>query len=248
MLGEELAQPVRVRVRLDTGRDVVGPVLPGESLYAAALRLGDEAQVRLGQPDAVDLSGAEKLFDVGGGATIGFRPLSRADLPVVVRWLRQPHVNRWWHDETPNLATAERQYGPAIDGTEPTRVWVAEVNGRSVGFVQEYRIGDHPEYAILTGAPDAIGLDYVVGEPAWVGRGVGTRMLWRLLRDVVWPHRSEATTYFAAPDHRNAASLRVLEKLGFQRGLWFDEPQPDGRVDTVVSCTFDVRRVLGGPY
>ena len=52
-------------------------------------------------------------------------------------------------------------------------------------------------------------------------------------------------TYFAAPDHRNAASLRILAKAGFTEGLWFDEPLPDGSVDTVVGCTLDVARVLG---
>ena len=53
------------------------------------------------------------------------------------------------------------------------------------------------------------------------------------------------TSYFAAPDHRNAASLRMLAKAGFTEGLWFDEPQEDGTVDTVVGCTLDVARVLG---
>ena len=124
-------------------------------------------------------------------------------------------------------------------------MWVAEVNGRSVGLLQDYRISDHPEYALLTARPDAVGMDYLLGEPSWVGSGVGTRMLWAYVRDVVVPHYPGLREVFAAPDHRNAASLRVLDKLGFTRGLWFDEPQPDGRVDTVVGCTFDVARILG---
>lgn len=177
--------------------------------------------------------------------TIGFRPLTRADLPDMVRWQAQPHVARWWHNENPDVETAERNYGPAIDGDDPTRMWVVEINGRSVGSVQDYLIGDHPEYALLTAEPEAVGFDYFIGEPAWVGGGVGTRMLWTFLRDVVRPNYPQAPTYFAAPDHRNVASLRVLEKLGFTQGLWFDEPQPDGRVDTVVSCRLDVRRIFG---
>jgi RimJ/RimL family protein N-acetyltransferase len=122
---------------------------------------------------------------------------------------------------------------------------VIELNGRSVGFVQDYRIGDNPDYAILTAQPEAIGFDYAIADPSWIGRGVGTTALWRFLRDVVRLHYPDAPTFFAAPDHRNHASLRVLDKLGFTRGLWFDEPQPDGRVDTVVSCTLDVRRMFG---
>jgi aminoglycoside 6'-N-acetyltransferase len=163
----------------------------------------------------------------------------------VVAWQRQPHVARWWQDEAVDVAAAEAHYGPALDGADPTRLWVAEVNGRSVGLLQDYAIGDHPDWALLTARPDAVGFDYLLGDLAWVGRGVGTRMLWSFLRDVVRPHYPQAAEYFAAPDHRNVASLRVLDKLGFTRGLWFDEPQPGGRVDTVVGCTMDVRRILG---
>jgi len=153
-------------------------------------------------------------------------------------------VARWWSGDASDLAGAERHYGPALDGEDPTRRWVLEVDGRSVGMVQDYRVGDHPDYALLTARPDAVGLDYLIGEPAWVGSGVGTRMLWTFLRDVVVPAYPEARELFAAPDHRNAASLRVLDKLGFTRGVWFDEPQRDGRVDTVVGCHLDVAAVL----
>jgi aminoglycoside 6'-N-acetyltransferase len=188
-----------------------------------------------------------RLASAVPAVSVAFRPMTRADLPSVVRWVAQPHVRRWWDDEADDLARAERHYRPAIDGDDPTRMWVVEVNGRSVGFVQDYLIGDHPDFALLTARPDAVGFDYAIGEPAWVGRGLGTRLLWEFLRDVVGPHRPDAPEYFAAPDHRNAASLRVLDKLGFERGLWFDEPQSGGRVATVVGCALDVRRVLGRP-
>ena len=36
----------------------------------------------------------------------------------------------------------------------------------------------------------------------------------------------------------------MLAKLGAIEGMWFDEPQSDGRVDTVVGCSIDVPRVL----
>jgi len=178
-------------------------------------------------------------------ARIGFRPMTRADFPDVVTWQCRPHVARWWSSEASTVEGAEAHYGPALDGTDPTRMWVTEVNGRSVGMVQDYRVGDHPDWSLLTARPDAIGFDYLIGDPARVGHGIGTRALWAFLRDVVWPGYPGAGEFFAAPDHRNEASLRVLDKLGFVRGLWFDEPQSDGSVDTVVGCSLDVRRVLG---
>ena len=84
-----------------------------------------------------------------------------------------------------------------------------------------------------------------MGERHLVGRGIGTQALWVYLRDVVRAHHPQARTFLAAPDHRNLASLRVLEKLGFRPGMWFDEPQFDGAVDTLVSCSLDVAHVLG---
>ena len=69
-------------------------------------------------------------------------------------------------------------------------------------------------------------------------------MLWVFLRDIVVPAYDGSGELFAAPDHRNARSLRVLAKLGATQGMWFDEPQSDGGVDTVVGCSIDVQRVL----
>jgi len=187
-----------------------------------------------------------ELAETTSDVTVGFRSMTHDDLPDVVRWQQAPHAARWFrrHDLGDDLERAQERYGRRIDGIEPTRMWVIEINGEPVGYVQDYLIGDHPEYAILTAEPDAIGVDYVIGEPSLVGKGIGTRVLRTFLRDVVRTYYPDATKYVACPDHRNAASLRVLEKLGFVRGLWFDEPQADGSVDTLICCTLDVRTII----
>ena len=225
----------------DRGRDLAGVVHEGESWAAAARRTVASLHV---EPSPVDLSGEVKHFTVDHDTRVAVRAMGRGDLPDVTRWRQSEHLHRWWAsdgDPTPERVT--QLYGPSIDGMTPTRMWIAEVNGRSVGFVQDYRVGDYPEYAVLGPDPNAIGLDYALCEE-WSGRGLGARVLWE------WMLRARrrfpsATTFFAAPDHRNAASLRVLAKVGFTEGVWFDEPQQDGSVATVVGCTVDVRRVLG---
>ena len=216
-----------------------GVTRPGESWAAAATRIA-------GRPAyAVDLSGEVKEFSSDPMPVVALRPMTRGDLPHLVRWLNTEHVHRWYAvDGEPTPEWVRENYGPDIDGKTPVTFWVIEANGRSIGFCQDYRISDEPDYALLTPDPDAIGFDYAIGEPAFVGRGIGPRMAWVWLTSI--PRRYPgATACFAAPDHRNAASLRMLAKVGFEQGTWFDEPQPDGSTTTMVGCSLDLRRVLG---
>jgi aminoglycoside 6'-N-acetyltransferase len=230
---------VRVEVAVD-GELHVTEVRPGESWLAAARRATPGAH----DPVAVDLSGEVKRFAVDPSVVVAVRPMTHGDLPDVVAWRAAPHVLRWWDADLPDLAAAVAKYGPRIDGESATSMWVWEVNGRSVGFAQDYRISDYPDHALLVPDPDATGVDYLIGRAEWTNRGIGTRCLWAWalhLRD----RRLDAAAAFAAPDHRNRASLRALAKIGFVEGLWFDEPRSDGGVDTVVGCTLDLAAVVG---
>jgi len=212
----------------------------GESWAAAADRFAPGQ----GPVLAEDLTGDPLRFRLDPEHRFSVRPMTPGDFPDMSRWVNEPHVARWW-DEHRTVEQVAAHYGAALRGEDPTRMWVWEVNGRSVGFAQDYRISDHPDYALLSARPDAVGVDYALGEPAFVGRGLGTSLLWVFLRDIVWPAYPEVGEFFAAPDHRNVASLRVLSKLGFVEGMWFDEPGPYGRTDTVVGCSLDVAQVIG---
>jgi aminoglycoside 6'-N-acetyltransferase len=220
---------------------------PGESWAEAADRvLAATAGSVAGPVLAEDLSGDPLRFRIDRERRFALRPMTEADLDVLVRWINESHVAHWW-DEQRSREQVAAHYGPGLRGEDPVRYWIGEVNGRSVGFFQDYRIADHPDYALLSGHPDAVGFDYLVGEPAYVGRGIGTSLLWVFLRDLVVPAYDGVSELFAAPDHRNARSLRVLAKLGATQGLWFDEPHDPaagGGVDTVIGCSIDVRRVL----
>jgi aminoglycoside 6'-N-acetyltransferase len=225
----------------DRGRELSGVVRDGESWAAAAKRT---CASLTHEPVPVDLSGEVKVFAIDHDSTVTVRAMTRGDLRDVVRWRQAAHVRKWWvSDGEPTEDRLLAQYGPDVDGMTPTRMWVVEVNGRSIGFVQDYRLSDYPDFAVLTPDPAAIGVDYAIGEPTWVGRGFGVRVLWAWMLRAA--HRfPDATAYFAAPDHRNEPSLRVLDKAGFERGVWFDEALADGTTGTVVGCTLDVRRVL----
>lgn len=229
-------------VVVNRGHEFEGVVREHESWAAAARRTCGSANA---EPVPVDLSGEVKRFEIDHDRVVALRPMTRGDLTAVTRWRTQPHLRRWWTEAAePTLESVTTAYGARVDGMSPTRMWVVEVNGRSIGFVQDYRTGDDPEFTQPVASPDTVGVDYAIGEPEWLGRGLGVRVLW------AWMQRArrrfpDAPTYAAAPDHRNAASLRVLDKAGFVRGTWFDQPQADGAVATLVGCELDVARVLG---
>jgi aminoglycoside 6'-N-acetyltransferase len=226
----------------DRGHELGGVVRAGESWAAAARRTCASLHA---EPVPLDLSGEVKHFHIDHDRRVALRAMTRGDLPDVERWLGAEHVQRWFGSQgEPTMADVTERYGPRIDGMTPTRMWVVEVNGRSVGFCQDYRLCDHPGYTPASPDPAAVGVDYLIGEPHLIGRGVGTAMLWAWLGSACRRYR-DVDTYFAAPDHRNAASVRVLEKVGFTAGTWFDEAQPDGTVATLVGCSLDVRRVVG---
>jgi aminoglycoside 6'-N-acetyltransferase len=146
--------------------------------------------------------------------TISFRALRRSDLPLLERWLSEPHVEAWWH--TPlDLATLHEKYGPRIDGIEPTHVYVIEYDERSIGWIQWYRWSDYPGHASQLGAPpDAAGIDLAIGEPEMLGRGLGAHAIRRFVENVVFVDRA-ITACVSDPDERNVRSLRAFEKAGF---------------------------------
>jgi aminoglycoside 6'-N-acetyltransferase len=60
----------------------------------------------------------------------------------------------------------------AINGEDPTDLYLIRLDGRPIGQLQCYRIGDHPDYgAQLSLDRAAIGIDLFIGEPELIGRG-----------------------------------------------------------------------------
>jgi len=149
--------------------------------------------------------------------TISYRPLRREDFPRLSRWQASPHVARWWRDPA-DLASVIGEYGPVVDGTDPTEVFVIELEGEPIGIIQRYLLADYPAWASVLDLRDAVGIDYYLGDPDLIGRGLGSRAIARFARDTLIRY-GEAALVVAAPQQGNVASWRALEKAGFAR-LW----------------------------
>jgi aminoglycoside 6'-N-acetyltransferase len=181
-----------------------------------------------------------------GPPTVVLRPMTRDDFPALAIWLRAPHVEPWFpwvHGEATPTEAVEAEYGPCIDGIDPTELFVIETEGRPVGFMQRYRISDNPSWAAALSAASessgaagessaaagessgaavpaptgaAVGFDYAIGVLDATGRGVGTEAIRQLLADTFGRY-PDVDRVIVAMQQANRASWRALERVGFGR-------------------------------
>jgi RimJ/RimL family protein N-acetyltransferase len=146
--------------------------------------------------------------------SISFRPLRRSDFPLLQEWLSAPHVVAGWHEPL-DLGGVEAKYGPRIDGTEPTHVFIIEYTGRPVGWIQWYLWSDYPEHARQLGAERAsAGIDLAIGEVALTGLGWGPIVIREFLRQIVFADPNVGVV-ITDPERGNLRSLRAFQKAGF---------------------------------
>ena len=155
-----------------------------------------------------------------------FRRLGSEDLPLLHEWLQREHVRRWW-TERQTYAEVVDHYLPAIEGQEPTDLYVIDADGRPVGFIQTYQVADHSEYRKLVQVEEGVaGVDLFIAESELVGRGLGSEALRQFVDEVVFTNAS-VHACIADPDVDNIASLRAFEKAGFTRVREFVDPSDE---------------------
>lgn len=162
-----------------------------------------------------------------------FRRLEASDLPMLAAWLAEPQVRRWWNHD-PALEAVEHDFGPSVRGDEPGDDFVVLSTEPGsphvevpVGLLQRSVIADYPselvEFASLLDAaglgpvPEgAVELDYLLGDPAFRGCGIGAAMI-RAAVERVWAELPGTSTVLVAVVAANLASWRTLERAGLTR-------------------------------
>jgi aminoglycoside 6'-N-acetyltransferase len=150
-----------------------------------------------------------------GDLSLEFRSLRRADLALVDQWWAAPHVAPWWPERSLGVS-AESSFGPSIDGTEPTEVFIVERGGRPVGLVQRYLVDDYPEWRAALRTERAAGIDYLIGDEELTGMGLGPRMIGEFAAST-FVRYPDIEVLAVAVQQANRRSWRALEKAGFAR-------------------------------
>jgi len=147
---------------------------------------------------------------------IGLRALDpQRDLQLIERWLRSPHVVRWWG--TPDLHL--RTLGQRSNDTHALII----ADGRPVGYLCWQRPSrEELEAAELTDLPDdLVDIDILIGEADYLGCGVGPKAL------LLGRLRNEGVRFTGlATSISNRTAIRAFEKAGFR--FFRDFEGPDG--------------------
>lgn len=157
--------------------------------------------------------------------------MSEADLALLAVWRRNPHVIKFW--------------GSPLDQEELYEAWVLRTAGndvcqclialedRPVGYFQYYwasRVGDGWWPGL---DPHTVGIDFFIGEPDCLGRGLGTAVL-RACQNLLFADPA-VDRIIGDPCPENDHIRHLLRKTGFREvGLC---ATPDGEA---VLC--EVRR------
>lgn len=161
--------------------------------------------------------------------TIAFRRLTDDDLELLHRWLNEPGVVRWWEGDDVSWEGVVRDYGSA--STDPTEHWLGLLDGRPIGWIQCLATADHAHeeevraWWALGVERTAAGIDYLVGDPAERGRGLGSAMIRQFVDEIVFGRHPAWTQVCASPLSANVASVRALEKAGFVRIGTFEDTE-----------------------
>ena len=141
---------------------------------------------------------------------IALRPLEDEDVPRFRRWLAAEHVRPWFEHPDDWIAEVEGRH----DEFSWIRHFIIEADGAPVGFCQldpleasgEDWNGSQPVEGTYS-------LDYLVGEPSLLRRGVARAALAQLVERIA--AEPNAKRVIVQPDAGNAASRGLLRALGF---------------------------------
>ena len=153
----------------------------------------------------------------------GFRPMTRADLPLIGRWLARPHVREWWGDPTEQYALVSGDLDePAMDQ------FIVSASSTDFGYLQCYDLTAW-NCGFGTQLQGTRGIDVFIGEPDMIECGHGSALIRSFADDRL---RSGAPRIVTDPDPSNARAVRAYEKAGFERMHMVDTP--DGRALLMV--------------
>ena len=141
---------------------------------------------------------------------------------MLADWLARPHIRRWWRNYA-SLQEVREHYLPRIRGDSAVSPYLANLEGRPVGYVQSYVASD-----LCDGRwpqvedPGVRGIDVLLADGGLLDQGLGTRLVtafaaWLFEDPTVGEVRVD-------PVLDNGRAIRCYLKAGFREMARVESP------------------------
>jgi aminoglycoside 6'-N-acetyltransferase len=137
-----------------------------------------------------------------------FRPVTEKDLPMIAKWLREPHVAEWWDDPDKEIAEI-REHMDSVS-VEPL---IVELDGSPIAYLQSYDPHMEDDHPYADQPFGTLGIDLTIGPPELVGIGHGSAILRRFVEELF---EEGAPRVIVDPHPDNGRAIRAYEKAGFR--------------------------------
>lgn len=137
-----------------------------------------------------------------------FRPIVESDLPLLRRWLAEPHVREWWGEPDSELNLIEENFG--LDWIDSFLVTYA---GRPFAYIQCYCIFSEDYQPFPDQPAGTRGIDQFIGEADLINAGHGSRFISAFVADMLARGVPRIVT---DPDPDNARAIAAYTKAGFR--------------------------------
>lgn len=172
---------------------------------------------------------------------IHFQKANLSHKNIIFEWLEKPHMREFW-DNSPkhsedilNYMNGRKKRSDYFGGTN--NYWVGLIDTNPVCFILTHEETDDPDtpepyrsHVSKTGK--TYGLDFGIGNEAYVGIGIAVLTLNAFMKFIVEEVDPEVDTFFIDPFVNNPRAIHVYKKAGFQivaeftqHGGYFDQSE-----------------------
>lgn len=153
-----------------------------------------------------------------------FKKITDEDLPILLTWFKEPHVQEWWPIPTQDEVLAH--FLKRIRSKD-TFGYLALLDEKPISYIQYYYLN---QLEVKAGAhlpvqlPEtSVGTDQFIGDPNYLHKGYGAQFIKAFL-DYLRTIEPQITTVIVDPEPVNIAAIRCYEKVGFKRVTEYDTP------------------------
>jgi aminoglycoside 6'-N-acetyltransferase len=154
---------------------------------------------------------------------ITFIPLKEVHFPLLLKWLKSPHVKIGWDQDMHwTMDSIRAKYSAYVQGyksqdgiRKPLYAYIICIDDQEIGYIQFYNASDFsPEDAIsLTELPDSLAsLDIFIGEENFVGKNWGSRIIKKFCKEYI---DLQFEACLVNPNNANLQAVRAYQKAGF---------------------------------